>query len=129
MAAVKHSQNSDLVYDAALVFWRVVTNIFFREVRPRGAFNIPREGPVIFVAAPHHNQVRYTRMPRVLLMTYSLSVRLFQFLDPLLLYQEVHRETGRHVRSLIAAKSMKRRFVGFFAGMMASSEYFINECM
>ena len=69
MAAVKHSQNSDLVYDAALVFWRVVTNIFFREVRPRGAFNIPREGPVIFVAAPHHNQVRYTRMPRVLLMT------------------------------------------------------------
>ncbi|KAI1795960.1 glycerol-3-phosphate O-acyltransferase [Ganoderma leucocontextum] len=96
--ATVHSQNSDLVYDAALVFWRVVTNIFFREVRPRGAFNIPREGPVIFVAAPHHNQ----------------------FLDPLLLYQEVHRETGRHVRSLIAAKSMKRRVVGFFAGMMAS---------
>lgn len=54
----KHKDNSDLVYDAALVFWRVVTNIFFREVRPRGAFNIPREGPVIFVAAPHNNQVR-----------------------------------------------------------------------
>lgn len=50
------STSSDLVYDAALVFWRTVTNIFFREVRPRGAFNIPRDGPVIFVAAPHHNQ-------------------------------------------------------------------------
>ena len=58
MTAVVHSkQNSDLVYDAALVFWRIVTNIFFREIRPRGAFNIPREGPVIFVAAPHNNQV------------------------------------------------------------------------
>ncbi|KAI0670469.1 glycerol-3-phosphate O-acyltransferase [Trametes maxima] len=98
MAAVHTTQNSDLVYDAALVFWRIVTNIFFREIRPRGAFNIPRDGPVIFVAAPHNNQ----------------------FLDPLLLYQQVHRETGRHVRSLIAAKSMKRKFVGFFAGLMAS---------
>ena len=30
--------------------------IVFSEIRPRGAFKIPREGPVIFVAAPHHNQ-------------------------------------------------------------------------
>ena len=44
-------------YDAAMVLWRTVTNIFFREIRPRGTFNIPREGPVIFVAGPHHNQV------------------------------------------------------------------------
>lgn len=28
------------------------------------------------------------------------------------------------MQSLIAAKSMERKFVGFFAGMMASSEYF-----
>ncbi|KAI0748033.1 glycerol-3-phosphate O-acyltransferase [Daedaleopsis nitida] len=98
MAIKNHNTTADLVYDAALVFWRTVTNIFFREVRPRGAFNIPREGPIIFVAAPHNNQ----------------------FLDPLLLYQEVHRETGRHVQSLIAAKSMKRRFVGYAAGMMGS---------
>ena len=51
------SNSSDLVYEAALVFWKTVTNIFFREIRPRGAFNIPRNGPVIFVVAPHHNQV------------------------------------------------------------------------
>jgi hypothetical protein len=25
--------------------------------RPRGAFNIPRDGAVIFVIGPHHNQV------------------------------------------------------------------------
>lgn len=46
-----------LSYDATMLFWRVVTQIFFREVRPRGAFHIPREGPVIFVGAPHNNQV------------------------------------------------------------------------
>jgi glycerol-3-phosphate O-acyltransferase/dihydroxyacetone phosphate acyltransferase len=44
-------------YDAAMLFWRTVTQIFFREIRPRGAFNIPRDGPVIFVGAPHNNQV------------------------------------------------------------------------
>ncbi|TCD69724.1 hypothetical protein EIP91_006491 [Steccherinum ochraceum] len=92
------SSSAVITYDAALVFWRTVTNIFFREVRPRGAFNIPRDGPVIFVAAPHHNQ----------------------FLDPLLLALEVHRETRRRVQTLIAAKSMKRKAVGFFAGLMAS---------
>ena len=54
-----------LSYDAAMVFWRVITQIFFREVRPRGAFHIPREGPVIFVAAPHNNQacVEELRVP------------------------------------------------------------------
>ena len=53
----KRLTSSNLTYDGALLFWRTVTNIFFREIRPRGAFNIPNDGPVIFVAAPHHNQV------------------------------------------------------------------------
>jgi len=47
-----------LSYDAVMLFWRTVTQIFFREIRPRGAFNIPRDGPVIFVGAPHNNQAR-----------------------------------------------------------------------
>lgn len=42
---------------------KVVIAIFFREIRPRGAFNIPRDGPVLFVAAPHHNQVRLLPPP------------------------------------------------------------------
>jgi glycerol-3-phosphate O-acyltransferase/dihydroxyacetone phosphate acyltransferase len=50
------SPKRSLSYDAAMIFWRIITQIFFREVRPRGAFHIPREGPVIFVAAPHNNQ-------------------------------------------------------------------------
>jgi hypothetical protein len=50
--------SSNLAYDLALLLFRGIINVFFREVRPRGAFNIPREGPVIFVGAPHSNQVR-----------------------------------------------------------------------
>ncbi|KAI0818588.1 glycerol-3-phosphate O-acyltransferase [Irpex lacteus] len=96
--AHKRLTTTNLTYDGALLFWRTVTNIFFREIRPRGAFNIPRDGPVIFVAAPHHNQ----------------------FLDPLLLALQVYRETRRQVSFLIAAKSMKRRAIGFFASLMGS---------
>jgi len=49
---------STLAYDLALLLFRGITKVFFREVRPRGSFNIPRDGPVIFVGAPHSNQVR-----------------------------------------------------------------------
>jgi 1-acyl-sn-glycerol-3-phosphate acyltransferase len=49
---------SGLVYTCFLTVWKVILNIFFREIRPRGTFNIPREGPVILVVAPHANQVR-----------------------------------------------------------------------
>ncbi|KAH9048167.1 hypothetical protein EDB84DRAFT_1458769 [Lactarius hengduanensis] len=88
---------SNLPYDLALLLFRVIINIFFREVRPRGAFNIPRDGPVIFVGAPHSNQ----------------------FLD-LLLALQVYRETGRRPAFLVAAKSMKRRVVGFLAKSLSS---------
>jgi 1-acyl-sn-glycerol-3-phosphate acyltransferase len=49
---------SNLAYDLALLLFRGIINVFFREVRTRGAFNIPHDGPVIFVGAPHSNQVR-----------------------------------------------------------------------
>ena len=52
------STSSTVAYDLALLLFRGITKIFFREVRPRGSFNIPRDGPVIFVGAPHSNQVR-----------------------------------------------------------------------
>ncbi|KIY73050.1 hypothetical protein CYLTODRAFT_440129 [Cylindrobasidium torrendii FP15055 ss-10] len=81
--------SSDIPYDATMLFWRIVLAIFFREIRPRGAYNIPASGPVIFVGAPHHNQ----------------------FLD-LNLGLEVYKETGRRVQFLVAAKSMQRKFVG-----------------
>lgn len=47
-----------LTYDLALWLFNLMLDIFFREVRPRGAHRIPKEGPVIFVVAPHVNQVQ-----------------------------------------------------------------------
>ncbi|RUP45829.1 hypothetical protein BC936DRAFT_147689, partial [Jimgerdemannia flammicorona] len=48
--------HNNLVYDVFGWMCNVVLDIFFREIRPRGAHRIPVEGPVIFVAAPHSNQ-------------------------------------------------------------------------
>lgn len=49
------------VYDMILWGMSVLVVLFFREVHPRGSWKIPRKGPVIFVAAPHANQVRNPR--------------------------------------------------------------------
>ncbi|KAJ3851561.1 hypothetical protein EV368DRAFT_83413 [Lentinula lateritia] len=91
-------KDSHFGYDVSMFFWKLIVNIFFREIRPRGAFNIPSDGPVIFVGAPHANQM----------------------LDPLLLSIHVYKETGRHVQFLAAAKSLQRTFVGAFSRLMES---------
>ncbi|CED82465.1 glycerol-3-phosphate o-acyltransferase [Phaffia rhodozyma] len=86
------------VYEIVLAFWRFVVDLFFREIKPRGAYNIPREGPVLFVVAPHNNQ----------------------FLDPILVFSEIYRETRRKVGTLIAAKSLDRAIIGQAARAMDS---------
>ncbi|KAJ7722893.1 hypothetical protein DFH07DRAFT_856402 [Mycena maculata] len=90
-------RTSDLSYAGVMLFWRIVTGLFFREIRSRGSFNIPKDGPVIFVGAPHNNQ----------------------FLD-LLLGLEVYKECGRRVQFLVAAASMQRAFIGFWARLIDS---------
>lgn len=45
------------VYDVFLWTFSILVDLFFREVHPRGSWRVPRQGPVIFVAAPHANQV------------------------------------------------------------------------
>jgi len=45
------------VYDAFLWTFSILVELFFREVHPRSSWKVPREGPVIFVCAPHANQV------------------------------------------------------------------------
>ena len=45
------------VYDLVLWIFSIIVDLFFREVHPRGSWKIPRKGPVLFVAAPHANQV------------------------------------------------------------------------
>nr|CAG8441455.1 8962_t:CDS:10 [Entrophospora candida]CAG8448887.1 4808_t:CDS:10 [Entrophospora candida] len=76
-------------YDVAVSLFNMILDIFFREIRPRNSHKIPKEGPIIFVAAPHANQ----------------------FVDPLILM----RHCQRRVSFLIAEKSMRRRFIGTMA--------------
>jgi glycerol-3-phosphate O-acyltransferase/dihydroxyacetone phosphate acyltransferase len=45
------------VYDVFLWILTILVDLFFREIHPRGSWKVPRRGPVIFVAAPHANQV------------------------------------------------------------------------
>lgn len=78
------------LYDFVLWMLSVIFDCFFREIRPRGAFRLPRTGPVIFVAAPHANQ----------------------FVDPIVLMNQVKRELKRRISFLIATASYKKRFVG-----------------
>jgi hypothetical protein len=44
-------------YDLFLWIMGILIDLFFREVHPRGAWKVPKSGPVMFVAAPHANQV------------------------------------------------------------------------
>lgn len=64
MAMALHKRGAlatSMLYDLLVVMWRTVINIFFREIRSRGAWKVPKdgEGAVIFVVGPHHNQVSF----------------------------------------------------------------------
>ncbi|KAF7195761.1 putative acyltransferase [Pseudocercospora fuligena] len=87
-----------LVYDIFLWIFNVVVELFFREIHPRSSWRIPKKGPVIFVAAPHANQ----------------------FVDPLLLMRVVRHDAHRRIAFLVAEKSMRRKFIGFAAGLVGS---------
>ncbi|KAJ3127235.1 hypothetical protein HK098_006600 [Nowakowskiella sp. JEL0407] len=64
------------------------------EIRVRGLQHVPRDGPVLVVAAPHANQ----------------------FIDPMILWTHF----PRRVSFLAAKKTMDKRGVGFFARAMNS---------
>ncbi|AEY98173.1 FAFR489Wp [Eremothecium gossypii FDAG1] len=81
------------LYDLFLWIFIRVFDGFFREVRTRNGYRVPRHGPIIFVAAPHANQ----------------------FVDPVVLMGQVKQTVGRRVSFLVAAKSLTRRAVGTFA--------------
>ena len=58
MAKPKLGYMNPYVYDALLWMFSVLVDLFFREVHPRSSWKIPKDGPVLFVCAPHANQVR-----------------------------------------------------------------------
>ncbi|KAI0026194.1 Sucrase/ferredoxin-like-domain-containing protein [Xylariomycetidae sp. FL0641] len=77
-------------YDAFLHTFSILVDLFFREVHPRGAWRVPRTGPILFVAAPHANQ----------------------FVDGLVLQRTLKNEANRRVGLLIAEKSV-HGFIGW----------------
>ncbi|KAH8810813.1 putative glycerol-3-phosphate O-acyltransferase [Xylogone sp. PMI_703] len=85
-------------YHAVLLIFRFCSSIFFREVYAHGAWRIPKKGPLIIVAAPHHNQ----------------------FVDSGLLMRIVRRYANRRVSFLIAAKSMKDPIIGRMASLVGA---------
>jgi hypothetical protein len=46
-----------LSYTLTVRFLSVILNLYYRRIETWGAENIPKQGPTIFVAAPHCNQV------------------------------------------------------------------------
>lgn len=78
------------IYDSILWAFCVVFDCFFREIRSRGGFKVPKQDSIIFVAAPHANQ----------------------FVDPVILMSQVKKASGRRVSCLIAEKSHRRKFIG-----------------
>jgi glycerol-3-phosphate O-acyltransferase/dihydroxyacetone phosphate acyltransferase len=47
----------NFTYDLVLWLFNIILDLFFREIHPRSSWRVPRQGPVLFVAAPHANQV------------------------------------------------------------------------
>lgn len=86
------------LYDLVLWVFSVLVDLFFREVAPRGAWKVPKQGPVILVAAPHANQ----------------------FVDSLILMRILKHEAHRRISYLIAAKSTKRAFIGTMSTALGS---------
>jgi glycerol-3-phosphate O-acyltransferase/dihydroxyacetone phosphate acyltransferase len=97
-AARPAGAGNPFVYDLIVWMFTIVFDMFFRKIQPRGAWRIPKKGPIIFVAAPHANQ----------------------FVDPMILMQQVRYSSGRRVSFLIAANSAKRRFIGFVSRATAA---------
>jgi hypothetical protein len=60
------------IYDVFLWTFSILVDLFFREVHPRGSWKVPRRGPVIFVAAPHANQVCIITTGTVALFTQAI---------------------------------------------------------
>ncbi|PLB53564.1 glycerol-3-phosphate acyltransferase Sct1 [Aspergillus steynii IBT 23096] len=86
------------LYDLGIWIFTLCLDIFFREVYSRGAWRIPKRGPVIIVAAPHANQ----------------------FVDSILLMRILKHHADRRTSFLIAEKSMREPYIGTMAGCMGA---------
>lgn len=85
-------------YDLVIWFFNMVIHTFFRDIRLRGTFNIPKKGAIVFVIAPHHNQ----------------------FVDPLVVMSTVKKTSGRQISLLTAATSYRKFFLGIAARLCSA---------
>lgn len=84
-----------VVYELLNLFFWLIVVTYLREFRVRGLFNVPKDGPVIFVIAPHHSQ----------------------FFDGAVVMTTI-RETGRRPAFIIANKLYQLKFIGGLAKLM-----------
>jgi glycerol-3-phosphate O-acyltransferase / dihydroxyacetone phosphate acyltransferase len=89
---------SPMIYDLGLWAFSLCLDVFFRQLDARGAWRVPKHGPVLIVAGPHNNQ----------------------FVDSLVLMRILKSHANRRVSFLIAKKSMKEPYIGTMAGAMGS---------
>lgn len=89
---------SPIIYDFGLWVFSLCLDIFFRQLDSRGAWRVPKHGPVLIVAGPHNNQ----------------------FVDSLVLMRILKSHANRRVSFLIAEKSMREPYIGTMAGAMGS---------
>jgi 1-acyl-sn-glycerol-3-phosphate acyltransferase len=50
-------ESPPLSYTITVRFLSIILNLYYRRIETWGAENIPKQGPTIFVVAPHCNQV------------------------------------------------------------------------
>ncbi|EQL34373.1 acetyltransferase [Blastomyces dermatitidis ATCC 26199] len=86
------------VYDFGIWIFACCLDIFFREIYSRGAWRIPKSGPVIIVAAPHANQ----------------------FVDSAVLMRNMRRYAGRRTSFLTADKTMRDPYIGRMTRLMGA---------
>ncbi|KAA8641461.1 uncharacterized protein ATNIH1004_001926 [Aspergillus tanneri] len=86
------------LYDLGVWVFTFCLDIFFREIYARGAWRIPKKGPVIIIAAPHANQ----------------------FVDSILLLRILKHYADRRISFLTAEKSMREPYIGTMAGCMGA---------
>lgn len=85
-------------YDITVWVFLKAFQLFFREIRSRGAFRIPKTGPIIFVCAPHANQ----------------------FVDPMLVMQQAQIHADRRISFLVAEVSHRQKLIGSFTHLTHS---------
>lgn len=103
-------------YDLFLYVMGNLIDTFFREVVPRGSWRVPQSGPVLFVAAPHANQVSWEKARVPCRLTRLTPCK---FVDASILQRTLRHEANRRVSLLIAQKSV-HGFIGWGSRQVGS---------